>query len=143
MKIKNKFYAGVLLRLLSSFILLASLLILPKAQAAVGDIFTTGELRYTVLTEEPVSQTGKVSVGTASENISGDVVIPASVVYGEINYSVTLLADSAFRECSKLTSIVIPDSVKSMGSEAFSDCSSLTNVTIGNSVTSFLFDAHF
>ena len=142
METKNKFSAGVL-RLLASFILLATLLVLPKAQGAVGDIFTIGELRYTVLTEEPATQTGTVSVQAESTEISGDITIPTSVAKGEINYSVTLLADSAFRECSSLTSIVIPDSVKSMGSEAFSDCSSLTNVTIGNSVTSFLFDAHF
>lgn len=134
MKIKNKFYAGVLLRLLSSFILLTSLLVLPKAQAAVDDIFTIGELRYTVLTEEPATQTGTVSVQKESTKISSDIEIPASVVYGEINYPVVLIPNSAFRARSKLTSIVIPDSITSIGTQAFEGCSSLKSIIIPGSV---------
>ena len=38
--------------------------------------------------------------------------------------------------CSDLTSVVIGNSVTSIGSYAFSDCSGLTSVTIPESVTS-------
>ena len=50
--------------------------------------------------------------------------------------SVTSIGDQAFAYCSGLTSITIPNSVTSIGYGAFYGCSGLTSVTIGNSVTS-------
>lgn len=48
----------------------------------------------------------------------------------------TSIGVDAFRDCSGLTSVTIPNSVTSIGSSAFRGCSSLTSVTIPNSVTS-------
>ena len=42
----------------------------------------------------------------------------------------------AFFGCSRLTQVIIPNSVTKICDYAFSDCSSLTEVTIPNSVTS-------
>ena len=50
--------------------------------------------------------------------------------------SITSIGAFAFSGCSSLTSVTIGDSVTSIGSYAFSDCTSLTSVTIGDSVTS-------
>ena len=50
--------------------------------------------------------------------------------------SVTSIGDWAFWDCSGLTSITIPNSVISIGKEAFERCSGLTSVTIPDSVTS-------
>ena len=46
------------------------------------------------------------------------------------------IGDSAFRKCSRLKSIVIPEGVTSIGGEAFSYCSSLESVVIPEGVTS-------
>ena len=46
------------------------------------------------------------------------------------------IGNSAFSDCSSLTSITIPNSVTSIGNRVFSGCSSLTSVSLGNSVTS-------
>ena len=49
---------------------------------------------------------------------------------------VTQVGGSAFRECSSLTSVTIPNSVTKIESNAFYKCSSLTSITIPNSVKS-------
>ena len=53
-----------------------------------------------------------------------------------IENSVTSVGDSAFEYCTNLTSVKIPNSVTSIGDYAFDGCTSLTSVTITNSVTS-------
>ena len=67
---------------------------------------------------------------------SGNVVIPESVTYRGKNFSVTKIGDNAFRKCSGLTSITIPNSVNSIGSYAFAYSKDLTSVIIPDGVSS-------
>ena len=67
---------------------------------------------------------------------TGSVVIPATVNYNNVTYSVTSIGYKAFYKCTGLTSVTIPNSVTSIGSYAFYDCYWLTSVTILNSLTS-------
>ena len=80
---------------------------------------------------------GNAAEVTSNPNkYSGTVVIPETVTYNDVTYSVTNIGNDAFYGCNGLTSITIPNSVTCIGDYAFERCSSLTNITIPNSVTS-------
>ena len=70
-----------------------------------------------------------------NQSCKGDVVIRSSIVYNGTEYSVTYIGSSAFKGCTGLTSVTIPNSVTGIGNSAFEGCTSLTSITIPNSVT--------
>ena len=78
------------------------------------------------LTDQPdgVVYIGKVAY--LGKNVSGEVNIKAGTVS---------ISSNAFKDCTNLTSITIPNSVTDIGSSAFKGCTSLTSITIPNSVT--------
>lgn len=64
---------------------------------------------------------------------TGNLIIPSTVTYNGITYSVTYIA-TAFAYCNGLTSVVIPPSVTGIAVNAFRDCTSLISAEIPNSV---------
>ncbi len=80
-----------------------------------------------------ISSVGEVTLKESIDRKSlTEVIIPNSIE----GITVTSIGPSAFRHCTSLTSITIPNSVKSIGDGSFFDCSALTSITIPNSVTS-------
>ena len=92
--------------------------------------------------------------GTAKRVIIAETYnnLPVKTIYSEafknteitsvvIPDSVTSIGDRAFYYCNFLTSVVIGDSVTSIGDQAFDCCRSLTSVVIGDSVISIGEDA--
>ena len=73
----------------------------------------------------------------------GDIIIPETVVFNEVTYRVTSIGYEAFKGCSSLTSIVIPNSVKSIGEAAFKGCTFLKSIPIPDGVTRIGVQAFF
>ncbi len=67
------------------------------------------------------------NIGNATDT---DIVIPSTYQRKPVN----AIAERAFRYNSKITSVVIPDSVTTIGEEAFNSCEALTSITVGKGV---------
>ena len=93
--------------------------------------FSVGGIYYNYLDGNNVEVTYRGSkYDSYSNEYSGSVEIPAIVnVYGT-TYNVTSIGEYAFRGCSSLTSITIPESITSIEDYAFYKCSSLTFINV-------------
>jgi uncharacterized protein YjdB len=108
-----------------------------KTKSSVVDVTTDSAVSVTDTSEFGFdSATGTIRWYTGSDS---ELVIPS-----EINgVKVTRIGNSAFSQCTGLTSVEIPDSVTSIGDGAFDFCTRLTSVEIPDSVTSISTDAFF
>ena len=69
-------------------------------------------------------------------NYSGEVVIPSTLTYSDVSYSVTSIGEDAFGwSCEQLTDVIIPSSVTTIGAGAFFGCSSLHNINLPEGLT--------
>ena len=88
---------------------------------------------YTLNTEDL-----KATVTSNPNKYTGDVIILDKIIYDNIGYDVTSIDGIAFNNCTNLTSITIPGSIKSMGNSngsnnvCFLGCSSLAAVHISD-----------
>ena len=101
---------------LSLVMLLAAMPTLTIPVSAASDGYYT----YTV-------SNGEATITDVDSSISGNITIPSTLG----GYPVTVIGSSAFRICTGLKSITIPDSVTSIGFRAFDGCTGLTSITIG------------
>lgn len=75
---------------------------------------------------------GTYAVSAGTTKYLEEIVIPST----HNGKGVSKILDDAFRDCTALKSVIIPDSVTSIGDFAFEGCTSLTSITIPDSVTS-------
>lgn len=80
-----------------------------------------------------IEGTGKMAYYNSSAKVPWNSY-RASITKAEIGDGVTSICNSAFSNCSGLSSISLPQSLTSIGSSAFYGCSSLTSITIPEKV---------
>lgn len=80
------------------------------------------------------SSTKTCSVAASGTSISGNIRIPGLVRYNSVIYKVTDIVAQGFKDCSNVTGLYIPWTIKSIGNYAFSGTSLETiEVALGNS----------
>lgn len=94
-----------------------------ETQGYLADALVEGDFQYTV--------SGSNATITGYQGDGGEVTIPAAIG----DYTVTAIGSSAFAS-SAVTSVVILDSVTSIGDSAFKNCSQLASVTLSQKLTS-------
>ncbi len=114
--IKNQTVINMNKKALLSFLLLY----LPLAVAA-DDVQING-LWYNI---DINGNTAQVIQYKNNVKYEGDIVIPSTVTYDGVEYSVTKIGNNAFSGCSSLTGISIPQGVTSISNYAFNSCSNL------------------
>ena len=111
--------------LIKTTLLLLALLL--PATAAAYDFMVDG-IYYNINGNEATVTSGR-------SQYSGGVTIPAAVTYNGTTYSVTAIGERAFENCYRLTSVSIPNSVKTIERIALWGCRGLTSIIIPNSVS--------
>lgn len=131
----------VLTGLLVCFLMITHIAV-PDIRVQAAGFLTEGDYEYSINGDgESVTITGYKGVG-------GKVVIPSEIAGKKLtciggHYEELFEEEGAFAYCEKLTSVVIPDSVTSIGRNAFFDCSNLMDVVIPDSVVSIGINAFF
>lgn len=106
---------------------------LPSEPVTVTQNYITYTLHDSELGTPYAVVTGN-TIEEGEETHKLNILIPSSITYNEIEYSVTEIAEKAFFSCYRLDSITIPETVTLLGNSAFEDCMELTSVKLPESI---------
>ena len=115
--------------------------IVTNGKAAVGDTFVSGNLLYTILTEDTSNGTGTVNVAkTTNYQVEdptqvGVITIPELVTQNEITYTVTQVKPSGFRLCTGITKVILPEGITTINAYAFQGCTNMEEIVIPTTLT--------
>lgn len=106
------------------------------AKAEAATVFTYGGIKYAVLSEaDKTCQTNPASP-IRGNNVTGDIVIPAKVMNGDVEYSVVAVGKGSFYGNSKLTGIQLPEGLMAIDGSAFEGCTALKSANLPSTLSS-------
>ena len=123
---------------MKQIILLTLLIVFPALPAMAYDYEENG-FSYTFINSIRTATLVSVNSDTIEKN-GGIVNIPEFINTNGRTYSVTVIGSEAFKNCTSLTSITIPESVTTIKHGAFSGCCGLTSITLPESITTIEFE---
>lgn len=91
--------------------------------------FEVDGIYYSIIDNGEVAVTYKGS-SISSVAYQGSVSVPNSVTYQGKTYAVTSIGENAFWNCSNLTAVSLPATIKSIGPGAFYSCNKLTTISL-------------
>ena len=91
------------------------------------------KVNYTYNSYDLNNSEAKVS---SSPDASGDIKLLPSFFIEDKEYQVVSISDNAFKNCSNITSVAIPEGIKTIGKGAFWDCTNMISIEIPSSITS-------
>lgn len=124
-------------------------------QGNIGDTFVHNYIKYMIITVAA----HEVAVVGCDPGLSGEVILPSYVSFNNCTYTVVEISSNVFMRCNRITSLVlpahlrtigtfafeyaripdgfkIPDTVEVIGNSAFSESTNLKEISIPSSVRS-------
>ena len=98
--------------------------------------FQFGDLYYNITSDDEVYTVEVTYQEESAYNyiMLDSAIIPETVIYNDITYSVTGIGKAAFKDCFSLVEVTLPKSIVSIHEEAFYKCTSLSSITMENGI---------
>ena len=104
--------------------------------SAKATTFEVNGIWYTVTSDQTVRLVPEPSASGSGTSFiirnvyEGDIVIPETVTYDGVEYTVTEVENGTFKDSPKLTSVSVPATVIDLGETPFSACGKLNTITV-------------
>ncbi|MCI9447562.1 MAG: leucine-rich repeat protein [Lachnospiraceae bacterium] len=102
----------------------------PKKGSVLKDAASKAEYQVLTVKASGGKVGGTVSYVKPTKASAKNVAVPAKITVDGATFTVTAIADMAFRNNRKLTKVTVGSNVATIGANAFSGCTALTKLTI-------------
>lgn len=109
--------------------IIVSLILTLLPMVASADVVEINGVWYNLI---PKGNIAEVTCNPSGEKYSGDLKIEGKITVDNTVYIVEKISKSAFISCEKLTSLAIPNTVKTVDEYAFNNCNNLNAVYIND-----------